>query len=217
MKVMVVDERKELIREPYVVRLGCRTLERYLREAPEHARWEFAYGEVVVYSPASAEHQDRVRFLLRLLDGYCEARRWGKVLIGPAALQLSPEVLREPDVFVLAPEDAGRARGTPLQVRPALVVEVARVSTRNIDLREKALDYAQAGIPEYWVVDADRSEVTVHRLRGGSYEATVLTGGRLASDAVPGFWLEVGWLFQQPMPSVGDCLARVLSAGAGGP
>lgn len=40
MKVMVVDERKELLREPYVVLLGGWTLERYLAEAPEHLIWE---------------------------------------------------------------------------------------------------------------------------------------------------------------------------------
>lgn len=41
MKIMVVDERKELLREPYVVRLGGWTLERYLEEAPERLLWEF--------------------------------------------------------------------------------------------------------------------------------------------------------------------------------
>ncbi|MDW7985112.1 MAG: Uma2 family endonuclease, partial [Acidobacteriota bacterium] len=193
MQVLVVDERKEVVPEPYVIRLGGWTLERYLREAPEHARWEFAYGEVLVYSPASAEHQDQVGFLYRLLAGYCETRGWGKVLMGPAAVRLSSEVVREPDLFVLAPEDVARAHGSPLQVRPVLVVEVTSPSTRRIDLIEKAQDYAQAGIPEYWVVDTDGGAVVAHRLREGLYERTSVTAGRLESQAVPGFWLDVGW------------------------
>jgi hypothetical protein len=41
MKIMVVDEHKKLLREPYVVRLGGWTLERYLEEAPEHPFCEF--------------------------------------------------------------------------------------------------------------------------------------------------------------------------------
>ncbi len=44
MKIMVVNERKELLREPYVVRLGGWTLDRYLAEAPEHLLWEFVRG-----------------------------------------------------------------------------------------------------------------------------------------------------------------------------
>lgn len=74
MRVRVVDERKELIREPCVVRPGDWTLERYLREAPEHGRWEFARREVVVYSPVSAEPQRWVVRLSRIPAGYCEAR-----------------------------------------------------------------------------------------------------------------------------------------------
>lgn len=217
MKVMVVDERKELIQEPYVVRLGGWTLERYLREAPEHARWEFAYGEVVVYSPASAEHQDEVGFLYSLLRGYCEAKGWGKVLMGPAAVRLSPEVVREPDLFVVRPEDSARAHGSPLQVRPVLVIEVTSPSTRTIDLTEKPPDYARAGIPEYWVVDAERSEVRVHGLRGSDYALRVVTGGRLGSEGVPGFWLKVEWLFHKPLPPVAECLTRILSGENGAP
>ncbi|HAF70720.1 MAG: hypothetical protein XD60_0875 [Acetothermia bacterium 64_32] len=54
MKLMVVDERKELFREPYVLRLGGWTLERYLFEAPEDLIWEFVRGEVLMYrSPPS--------------------------------------------------------------------------------------------------------------------------------------------------------------------
>ena len=83
MKLTVVDERKEVLREPYVLRLGGWTLARYLAEAPESQLWEFVRGEVVMYSPVTGEHQDLVRFLLRLLDGYCEAKTWGKVLTGP--------------------------------------------------------------------------------------------------------------------------------------
>lgn len=59
MKVMVVDEQKEMINEPYVVRLGGWTLERYLREAPEQRVREFVRGEVLMFSPATAEHQRR--------------------------------------------------------------------------------------------------------------------------------------------------------------
>ncbi len=211
MRVLVVDERKEVVPESYVVRLGDWTLERYLREAPEHARWEFAHGEVIVYSPASAEHQDRVRFLLRLLDGYCEARNWGKVFMGPAAVQLSPEVVREPDLFVLAPDDIPHAHGSPLRVRPVLVIEVSSPSTRTIDRGEKAEDYAQAGVPEYWVVDAERGEVVAHRLHRGIYKKAVVKAGRLDSQAVPGFWLDVGWVLQKPLPPVAECLAKVMA------
>lgn len=210
MAVMVVDEQKKPLRGPYVVRLADWTLERYLKEAPEHQIWEFVRGEVVMYSPATAEHQDLVRFLLRLLDGYCEARGWGKVLTGPAAVQILPDVVREPDLFVLSPQEVLKAKGTPLNVRPTLVVEVVSPSTRTIDLVEKARDYAQAGIPEYWVVEPSRSVLHIHRLENGRYRVEPFKTGRVESQAVSGFWVESSWLFQEPLPGASKCLEELL-------
>ena len=105
MRLTVVDERKEILREPYVLRLGGWTLERYLAEAPESQLWEFVRGEVIMYSPAAAEHQRLVGFLVRLIGGFCEAKGWGEVLTGPAAIRVLPDVIREPDMFVLPPDE----------------------------------------------------------------------------------------------------------------
>lgn len=57
MQVMVVDPRTGPLSIPYLVRIGGWTLERYLAEAPESQVWEFVRGEVVVHSPATAEHE----------------------------------------------------------------------------------------------------------------------------------------------------------------
>ncbi len=194
----------------FLVRMAGWTLEQYLEEAPEGEIWEFARGEVIMHSPVTAEHQDLVRFLLRLLDGYCEHRQWGKVLMGPAAVQILPDVVREPDLFVLAPEDVSSARGVPLHVRPVLIVEVISPSTRTLDLVEKANDYAQAGVPEYWVVDGERKDFWVHRLQGDRYQVERLTVGRVESTSVPGFWMRAEWLWEDPLPSVSERLATIL-------
>jgi Uma2 family endonuclease len=213
-KIMVVDERKELLREPYVVRISGWTLEKYLEEAPEHLFSEFVRGEIIMYSPPTAEHQDLVGFLYRLLAGYCEAKRYGKVLIAPAAIQLSMDVVREPDLFVLPPEEVPKAKGVPLLVRPALVIEVMSPSTRNIDLFEKAEDYALAGIPEYWAVDPEHKEFIVHRLEGARYRVERIKEGKIRSIHLPGFWLDVEWLFGDVLPPVTECLKEILSEDA---
>ena len=219
MKLTLVDERNQPYRAPYLVRLGGWTLERYLTEAPEYPFWEFVREEVVMYSPATAEHQDLVGFFYRLIGGYCEARGWGKVLMGPAALKISPDVVREPDLFVLPPEEVPKAKGVPLEVRPALVIEVLSPATRTVDLKEKPEDYALAGIPEYWAVDPEEKRVVVHRLLSGpeqapAYAVETVASGRLDAGTVPGFWLRVEWLWQDPLPPVARCLEAVLK-GAG--
>lgn len=206
---IVVEVKEQKSPESYLVRVGGWTLDRYLSEAPEGEIWEFARGEVIMHSPVTAEHQRMVGFLYRLLQGFCEERAWGEALAGPAAVQILPDVVREPDVFVLAPEDVPRAQGVPLQVRPVLIVEVISPSTRTLDLVEKASDYAQAGVPEYWVVDAERKDLWIHHLAGDKYDVRRVTFGRVESTSIPGFWLKAEWLWEEPLPPVRQCLAEI--------
>ena len=214
MRLAVVDEeRREKICEPYVLRLWGWTLERYLKDAPENLFCEFVRGEFIMYSPASAEHQDLVGFLQWLLKGYCEAKGCGKVLTGPAAIRILPDVVREPDISVFPPEEAPKVKGTPIEAKPSLVVEITSPWTRAIDLKEKALDYEQAKIPEYWVVDREEGKVLAHTLTQEGYKVKALKEGRLESKALPGFWIEVGWLFQEPLPQAPPCLRKILGEG----
>jgi Uma2 family endonuclease len=68
---------------------------------------------------------------------------------------------------------------------------------RQRDYEAKLADYAQAGIAEYWIVDAERRLVTVNHLEGGSY---VLHGefgpGMVATSVLlPEFSVDVTTLF----------------------
>ncbi len=212
MTLAVVDARtRYLWPEPYLVYLPGWTEERYLQEAPENAFWEFVHGEVVVHSPVRAEHQRLVFFLARVLAAFLERRRLGEVLLGPAGLRLGPGLIREPDIFVLAPEDAVRARGFPVEARPWLVVEVVSPSTRRLDLEVKPREYADAGIPEYWAVDSEERVLYQHLLERGAYRRQAFTQGRMASQALPGFWLQVDWLWQDPLPSEFQVLEQILA------
>ncbi len=49
----------------------------------------------------------------------------------------------------------------------------------------------------------------MHRLRGGAYEVERREEGRIESEAVPGFWVKVEWLFQTPLPPVAGCVQAI--------
>ncbi len=214
MTLTVLDPYTQTAVSEYLVRLPGWTLEDYLERAPEKAFWEFARGEVIVHSPVRAEHQELVYFLTWILGGFCERRQCGRIYNGPAAVQILPDVVREPDIFVVRPEDRSRVKGVPIRVRPILVVEVVSPSTRSLDLVEKAHDYALAGIPEYWAVDRERRAFHFFTLHGQHYREDVLHQGRLSSTVLPGFWLQVEWLWQDPLPSEWDLLKRILAGSA---
>lgn len=42
--------------------------------------------------------------------------------------------------------------------------------SRKRDLQQKPVDYAEGGIPEYWVVDPQEERITVFTLQGQTYQ-----------------------------------------------
>jgi len=69
-----------------------------------------------------------------------------------------PATVRAPDVVVVR-ADAPQQRASARDV--ALAVEILSPRTRKVDLQVKASEYAEAGIPHYWVVDLDPPVPTI--------------------------------------------------------
>ena len=68
----------------------------------------------------------------------------------------------------------------------------------------------EAGVEEYWVVDIERDELTLHLLQDGKYQKSIMDAKRLESAVVAGFYIQVDWLWQKPLPSAFDCLKEML-------
>ncbi|WP_322797486.1 Uma2 family endonuclease [Thermoflexus sp.] len=210
MRVRVVTDTGEEIEEPFLLRLTGWTEARYFEEAPEDRLWEFQEGEVIVHSPATPQHQRLVGFLTFLLKGYVEAKGLGEVFNGPAVLRLRPGWVKEPDLFFIRRERLSGVQEKWVEGPADLVIEVSSPGTRRYDLEEKAGVYAESGVLEYGVIDPERREVVIHRVDHPGYRVGAMGEGRLASTAVPGFWIEVGWLWQHPLPPALRCLRQIL-------
>jgi Uma2 family endonuclease len=116
-------------------------------------RYELIDGELLVTPTPRLDHQRVVRALNRLLDAHCLAHRLGDVFELPADLEVEPGQLTSPDLFVL-PLGAAFHRWEEAP-RPLLVIEVLSPSTARYDRGLKRRFYQRAGVPEYWIVDAD--------------------------------------------------------------
>ena len=174
MHIEVVTEEGRQVVEPFLVRLGGWTEERYLTEAPEDRLWEFQDGELIVHSPATPGHQRMVRFLTILLSGFVEERGLGEVFNGPAVLRLRPGADKEPDLFFLRHDHRDRVGPARVEGPADLVIEVTSPGTRSYDLGEKAQVYRDNSVAEYWVIDRERREVAVHRAGQPEYRVAVL-------------------------------------------
>ena len=68
-----------------------------------------------------------------------------------------------------------------------LVAEIVSPDGPERDLVEKRADYAEAGIPEFWIVDPRHDTITVLTLRDGNYvEHGVFLRGQSATSPLLG-------------------------------
>lgn len=185
------------------------TYEEFLAWADEDTLAEWVDGEVVMASPASDRHQDLARFLTVGLSSFVEVHDLG--IIRPAPFQVKLERGREPDLLFLAQAHLARLKQNYVDGPPDLVVEIISPESATRDRGEKYYEYEAGGVPECWLIDPLRKWAEFYRLGAlGLYEP-IFSGreGLFHSEAVPGFWLRVEWLWQEPLPKVNDVLLEV--------
>jgi hypothetical protein len=105
---------------------------------------------------------------------------------------------------------------------PDLMVEVISADSTHRDRVEKREECAQAGVREYWVIEARegkrrRRSVMVYRLDdAGQYgPGEIVHTGVVHSTVLPGFWLPVEWLWQAAAVDLQTLLATILRHPAG--
>ena len=113
----------------------------------------------------------------------------------PLRLRIRDGKFREPDLLLVTDADDPRCRND-YWLGADLVVEVISPDSPDSpdrDLIDKRMDYAEAGIPEYWIVNPVTGTVTVLVLSDGEYrEHGVFRPGEQAdSPSLVGFSMDV--------------------------
>jgi Uma2 family endonuclease len=183
----------------------------------EDFRCEYVDGVLIVHSPASPKHEDRCSFLLFLLRGFAARRRLGSVLSSNSVMQIGERRFC-PDGSFLAMNHADRVQPDRIEGPMDLVFEVLSQSTRAYDLDEKRSWYREAQVPEIWLIDPAKRQFHVDWLHGAGgkahadYQTELLETGRWHSRVLTGFWIDVEWLWAEPLPNDYDCLTRILGS-----
>jgi Uma2 family endonuclease len=121
-------------------------------------RYELIDGELVVTPAPGTRHQLVVGEIHRLVAEYVDREPIGVTFMSPADLELVPGTITQPDVFVCpaaSPAIRIAAEGWEFVKSLLLAVEVLSPSSLRTDRVEKRELYLSAGVPDYWVVDAD--------------------------------------------------------------
>ena len=127
------------------------TLAQLHRLPDDGNKYELVRGELFVTPPPTPDHETVLARLTRILDPYVAANGLGMVYHPRSVVRFDGSEV-EPDLMVRHPYHGAGANWDDWPL-PSLVVEVLSDSTRRRDLGKRQL-YLDAGIPEYWIVDA---------------------------------------------------------------
>ncbi len=191
-------------REEALDALACGALPRQGKWSDEDYLWltdetnrlvEFTDGFVEALPMPTSTHQAVLSFLNDCFKEHV-VRLGGLVLFSALRVRVRQGKFREPDLLVLLDRDDPRFQDR-FWLGADLVLEVVSPKGRRRDLVQKPLDYAEAGIPEYWIVDPREETITVLALDGDAYtkHGVFERGGTATSPLLQGLEIDVDAVF----------------------
>ena len=156
---------------------------------------EFTDGVIEVLPVPTDKHQSISQFLFLVLFSWVQPLG-GTVHFAGLRMQIREGTFREPDLLLLLDANDPR-RQDRFWLGADLVAEVVSPDDPERDIRVKRLDYAEAGIPEYWIANPEDETITVLTLAGAAYvEHGVFRRGQEASSVLlQGFAINVADVF----------------------
>jgi Uma2 family endonuclease len=144
---------------------------------------EFTDGYIEVLPMPTDEHQTILASLYQVFFAFIQVIG-GKVLFAPLRIRIRERKFREPDILLVRDASDPR-RQNRFWLGADLVVEIVSPDKPERDLIEKRLEYVEAQILEYWIVDPRDETITVLRLESGTYvEHGVFRRGTLATSVL---------------------------------
>ncbi len=156
---------------------------------------EFTDGVLEDVPMPTDRHQAILEFLFLAFFSFLKPRG-GKVRFAPLRLRIRPGKFREPDLLLLLTADDPR-RQNRFWTGADLALEVVSPEKPERDLVQKRTDYAEARVPEYWIVNPQTETITVLRLEGGAYveAGQYRRGDAAASVLLAGLVVDVAAVF----------------------
>ncbi len=153
---------------------------------------EFTDGQIEFLPMPTKKHQKLVWWLAREVETVAARHPGSEFVTAPYKLRIRPGKYREPDVLLLLGTSSHKALND-YATGADLVIEVVSADDPGRDYQRKRLDYAEAGVGEYWIVDPQAEKVTVLTLSDGTYrERGTFGAGEVATSVLlAGFTVDV--------------------------
>jgi Uma2 family endonuclease len=169
-------------------------------------------GVVYMASPDNTAANLLNGWLYFLLSGYVDERQLGEVFLSRVAFRLDDHSGPEPDIAFVHKDHLSRVKRGHVLGNPDVAIEIVSPDSVDRDYQKKRLQYQQAGVQEYWILDELKKKETFLRLDARrQFRAVKPKKGEFQSEAIPGFWFRPEWLWQNPLPPRNNVLQQILS------
>jgi len=162
--------------------------------------FEFEHGELIPMPRPHSRHQDIATALARILQVYVVRNQLGRCWV-EIDVELNENLTYVPDLVFLATEHLsfhsekdGRIHGVP-----DLVIEIVSRSDPGRDRVTKFNNYLAAGVPWYWLVDAESLIQEEYHAEAGRYSRTAAAeaGEIFRPAAFPSLELDLKGLLEE--------------------
>jgi Uma2 family endonuclease len=144
---------------------------------------EYTDGYIEILPMPTTRHQV-ILAMLYLVFHVVVKPMGGKVLFSPLRLRVREGKFREP-ALLLVKDAADPRKQERFWTGADLTLEVVSRKKSARDLVDKRHEYADAGVPEYWIVNPQKEAITVLKLDGGTYvEHGIFRRGDTATSVV---------------------------------
>ena len=145
-------------------------------------RYEVIDGVLYMTTAPSAFHQWILRQITRVLYAQIDDVDVGVTLYAPIGVFMPGCDPVQPDLLVIRTEDLSIIHDRRVYGVPALLIEVLAPSNAEKDTEIKRKAYAQAGVPEYWIIRPATRDLLVYTEPDDSL-GDYVQSQRVASDA----------------------------------
>ena len=143
-------------------------------------RYELVDGKLLLMNPPAKKHFNITRLLMKLFEAEIDRQKLDIEVFAGIGVRTGTNRARIPDISLV---DGNEWRNIPdeisavIEVPLLLAVEIVSPGREQIerDYIEKAEEYKNTGIPEYWIIDPIKQQITVLVLDRENYNKIVFT------------------------------------------
>jgi Uma2 family endonuclease len=175
------------------------TVENYKLLPESGPRYQLIQGDLYMAPAPNRFHQEISRNLQFELHSYLKRNPIGKLFDAPFDVYLDEINVFQPDIIIVLNDRLGILTEQGADGAPEIVIEILSPKTRRLDLVNKKLEYARAGVKELWIIDPEPRAIMIHQFATDGVEKIrqVNEEDTLSTDLLPGFNLAVETIFER--------------------